>query len=73
MNTTTKLIGAPIAVDYLPPKGNTAIKRHPIQVTIDCGNYNDIIVIEYRSEAEAAHGFMMWQELIVAAENYEAE
>ena len=70
MNNTTKLVGAPIAVDYLQtkPKG-----IHPIQVTIDCGNYNDIIVIEYRSEAEAAHGFMMWQELIVAAENYEAE
>ena len=46
MNTTTKLVGAPIAVDYLPPKGKTAIKRHPIQVTIDCGNYNDIIVMQ---------------------------
>ena len=70
MTTTIKLIGAPIAVDYLPTKPKSI---HPIQVTIDCGNYNDIIVIEYRSEAEAAHGFMMWQELIVAAENYEAE
>lgn len=70
MNTTTKLVGAPIAVDYLPTKPKSI---HPIQVTIDCGNYNDIIIIEYRSEAEAAHGFMMWQELIVAAENYEAE
>jgi hypothetical protein len=70
MTTTTKLIGAPIAVDYLPPKPKGI---HPIQVTIDCGNYNHIIIIEYRSEAGAAHGFMMWQELIVAAENYEAE
>jgi hypothetical protein len=73
MNTTTKLVGAPISVDYLPIKGKTAIKRHPIQVTICCGSYNDVIVIEYLSEADAAHGFMMWQELIVAAENYEAE
>ena len=72
MTTTTKLVGAPIAVNYLPSKG-TLIKRHPIQVVIDCGNYKDIIVIEYQSEADAAHGFMMWQELIVAAENYEAE
>jgi hypothetical protein len=55
------------------PKANTAINTYPIQVTFDCGNYNDIIVIEYQSEAQAAHGFMMWQELIVAAENYEAE
>ena len=73
VNTTTKLIGAPIAVDYLPPKGKTAIKRHPIQVTINCGNYNDIIVIEYRSEADAAHGLMMWEELIFASEKYQAE
>ena len=70
MTTTTNLHGAPIAVDYLPSKPKNI---HPIQVTINCGNYNDIIVIEYRSEAEAAHGFMMWQELIVAAETYEAE
>lgn len=70
MNTTAKLRGAPIAVDYLPlkPKG-----IHPIQVTIDCGNYNDIIVIEYQSEADAAHGLMMWEELIFVAETYQRE
>ena len=70
MTTTTKLIGAPIAVDYLPTKPKSI---HPIQVTIDCGNYNDIIVFEYRNEADQAHGFMMWQELIVTAECYKAD
>ena len=73
MTTTTKLHGAPVAVDYLAPKGNTEHKRHRIQVTFDCGNYKDIIVFEYRNEADQAHGFMLWQELIVAAEKYEAE
>jgi hypothetical protein len=62
--------GAPIAVDYLPlkPKG-----IHPIQVTINCGNYNHVVVIEYQSEANAAHGFMMWQELILAAQQHERD
>lgn len=70
MNTTTKLVGAPIAVDYLPtkPKG-----IHPIQVVIDCGNYKQTVVIDFRSEADAAHGLMMWEELIFASENYQAE
>ena len=73
MTTSTKLLGAPIRVDYLSPKGGATHKRHPIQVTFDCGNYNDIIVFEYRNEADQAHGFMMWQELIVTAECYKAD
>jgi hypothetical protein len=73
MITTTKLLGAPICVDHLPPKGNNAKQRYPIQVTFNCGSYNDIIIFEYRNIVDQAHGFMMWQELIVTAKCYKAD
>jgi len=70
MTTTTQLVGKPIAVDYLPTRPKSI---HPIQIVIDCGNYKQTVVIDFRSEADAAHALMMWEELIFTAEKYQAE
>jgi hypothetical protein len=53
MNTTTKLVGAPIAVDYLPPKTKHETNTYRFQVTFDCGTYNDILVFEFNNESDA--------------------
>jgi len=71
MTTTTQLVGKPIAVDYIVD--NFVGKEHRVEVQFCCGTYTDFIRFEFRSEADAAHAFMMWQELIVAAGNYQAE
>ena len=60
--------GCPIGVDYVDHP-----KYHKLRVQFHAGTYTDEIVFEFESEADCAHGFMMWQELIVTAEAYQRE
>lgn len=67
---TKKLHGSPIMVDLLSTKPKQGNKTYKLQVTFDCGTYNDIIVLEYQSEADVMKAYEMWQELITVARSY---
>lgn len=73
MTTTTKLVGAPIALDELAPIPNKGLNGgdiHRIQITFDCGTYNDILVFEFQTESDKKYAAMMWQQFIEKAKDY---
>ena len=76
MNTTTKLVGAPIALDeiaVIPKRGLNGGNLYRIQITFDCGTYNDILVFEFATEADKNYSAMMWQQFIEKAKDYASE
>ena len=65
---TINLRGCPVEVDYIEhPRGRR------VRVRFNCGSYTDELVFVFANEADCAHSFMMWQELIVTAEAYQRE
>ncbi len=73
MNTTTKLVGAPIALDHLPTKTKHETNTYRFQVTFDCGSYNDILVFEFANESDKNYSAMMWQYFVDKARDFAAK
>ena len=73
MNTTTKLVGAPIALDHLPTKTKHETNTYRFQVTFDCGTYNDQMVFEFDNETDKNYSAMMWQHFVDKAKDFAAE
>jgi hypothetical protein len=73
MTTTTKLVGAPIAIDHLPTKTKHETSTYRFQITFDCGTYNDILVFEFPTESDKNFSAMMWQQFIEKAKDLASE
>jgi len=71
MKTKTRLHGAPIDVCRLETKrSNNKPPVYMIQVTFNCGTYNDIIKFEYATLQDVQTAHLMWDNLIDMARQF---